>query len=183
MRQSSITRPRATRKTRYGSLSSFYLADPRRVRSRERDIGLWWREDLDGPLHRAAWVTDTGELYLVRLGPADAGGGEVELLAVVADREQLERALTGWRERCGDRRSLAWLRTRARTLAGAGAARAQPGGSRLSGERRVGRGGAMAATMSSVASELSYTSRPRTSRPPRAPRRSTARLASSSPAA
>jgi hypothetical protein len=102
---------------RYRTLASFYNADPRRIHSRERDIGLWWREGAEGPLHRAAWVNDTGELYLVRLGPRAEGGGTVELLATVADRERLESVLAGWRERCGDPRSLSWLRERARAQA------------------------------------------------------------------
>jgi len=98
---------------RYPSLASFYNADPRRIGSRELDVGLWWREDVDGPLHRAAWVSDTGELYLVRLGPTAAGGGAVEVLGEVADRERLETLLEGWREHCGEARSLSWLRERA----------------------------------------------------------------------
>jgi hypothetical protein len=98
--------------TRYRSLANFYTADPRRVRSRERDVGLWWREDAHGPLHRAAWVSDTGELYLVRLGPAEEGGGEVELLARIEDDERLDSELEGWRERCGEVHSLSWLRRR-----------------------------------------------------------------------
>jgi hypothetical protein len=99
-------------------MARFYAADPRRRASRERDVGLWWRDAADGPLHRAAWVCDTGELYLVRLGPSEEGGGEVELLARVEDGERLERALAGWRERCGAPRSLSWLRERARRLSG-----------------------------------------------------------------
>jgi hypothetical protein len=98
---------------RYDSLARFYNADERRVRSRELDVGLWWREAEDGPLHRAAWVSDTGELYLVRLGPAADGGGHVEVLATVEDRELLEGVFYGWRERCGEPRSLQWLRERA----------------------------------------------------------------------
>jgi len=97
----------------YESLARFYNADERRLRSREHDVGLWWRDGPDGPLHRAAWVSDTGELYLVRLGPAADGGGRVEVLASVAERELLERMLAGWRERCGQPRSLRWLRERA----------------------------------------------------------------------
>ena len=103
---------------RYRSMARFYAADPRRRASRERDVGRWWRDAADGPLHRAAWVCDTGELYLVRLGPSEEGGGEVELLARVEDGERLERALAGWRERCGAPRSLSWLRERARRLSG-----------------------------------------------------------------
>jgi len=97
---------------RYRSLADFYTADPRRIESRELDVGLWWREAADGPLHRAAWVADTGELYLVRLGPPDEGGGSVELLAAIADVERLESQLDGWRERCGEAGSLSWLRAR-----------------------------------------------------------------------
>jgi hypothetical protein len=102
--------------TRYRSLANFYTADPRRVLSRERDVGLWWRESAAGPLHRAAWVQDTGELYLVRLGSPDDGGGQVELLAVVEDQERLESVLEGWREQCGAPGSLRWLRERAANL-------------------------------------------------------------------
>jgi hypothetical protein len=112
----------------YESLARFYAADERRIGSRELDVGLWWREALDGPLHRAAWVSDTGELYLVRLGPASAGGGRVEVLARVEDRELLESVLAGWRERCGEVRSLQWLRERAalRPIANADGARVRP---------------------------------------------------------
>jgi len=98
---------------RYPSLAAFYAADPRRLDSREKDVGLWWRDGAEDPLHRAAWVSDTGELYLVRLGPGSAGGGAVEVLAVVAHHERLERVLEGWRDHCGEPRSLPWLRERA----------------------------------------------------------------------
>ena len=108
---------RVTRRAgRYRSLASFYRADPRRVASRELDVGLWWREQIDGRLHRAAWIDDTGELYLVRLGPEAEGGGTVEVLAHLRDRERLDSALDGWREQCGEPSSLAWLRGRIATL-------------------------------------------------------------------
>jgi hypothetical protein len=127
MRQADSSTDGAARE-RYDSLARFYNADERRVRSRELDVGLWWREAIDGPLHRAAWVSETGELYLVRLGPAADGGGRVEVLASVADGELLERALAGWRERCGQPHSLTWLRERASLtpLASADDARARP---------------------------------------------------------
>ena len=102
--------------TSYPTLAGFYNADARRISSRELDVGLWWREDEQGPLHRAAWVNDTGELYLVRLGPQADGGGHVEVLATVDDREGLESALDGWRDRCGEPRSLSWLRERSAKL-------------------------------------------------------------------
>ncbi len=131
---------------RYGSLQAFYAADSRRACSRERDVGLWWRDSADGPLHRAAWVCDTGELYLVRLGPG-AGGGEVEVLASVAEHE-LERALAGWRSRCGEPSSLSWLRRRAARLrSGVRARRVELAGA-------VAGTGAMLAAVVSVATEL-----------------------------
>ena len=83
-------RHRRSPQERYRSLSNFYAADSRRMRSRELDIGLWWLDEAGGPLHRAAWVRDTGELYLTRLGPSEDGGGEVEVLAIVAEQEQLQ---------------------------------------------------------------------------------------------
>jgi hypothetical protein len=86
------------------------------MRSRELDVGLWWREEAQGPLYRAAWVNDTGELYVVRLGPTPDGGGHVEVLATVSARERLESMLEGWREQCGRPRSLQWLRERAGRL-------------------------------------------------------------------
>jgi hypothetical protein len=86
------------------------------MRSRELDVGLWWREQAQGPLYRAAWVNDTGELYLVRLGPTLDGGGRVEVLATVSDRVRLESVMEGWREQCGRPRSLQWLRERAGRL-------------------------------------------------------------------
>src|SRR6476646_6679821 len=116
MTQINRRQRRRPRSPRYGSLRDFYAADPRRVHSRERDVGLWWRDEAEGPLHRAAWVSDTGELYLVRLGPAEHGGGQVEVLATVAEQERLEHMLEGWRERCGQPQSLAWLRERAARL-------------------------------------------------------------------
>jgi hypothetical protein len=107
---------RRGRQARYRTLQSFYAADDRRARSRERDVGLWWRESADGPLHRAAWIRDTGELYLVRLGAPEQGGGSVEVLSTVAEEERLEHVLEGWRGRCGEPQSLAWLRARAARL-------------------------------------------------------------------
>jgi hypothetical protein len=97
----------------FPTLASFYEADPRRLASREVDVGLWWRQSEDGPLYRAAWVLDTGELYLVRLGPRTAGGGTVELLARAGSYAELDDLIGGWREQCGAPSSLSWLREHA----------------------------------------------------------------------
>jgi hypothetical protein len=123
------------RPERFSSLARFYAADERRLRSRELDVGLWWREQAEGPLHRAAWVADTGELYLVQLGEPAAGGGEVELLANVPHRERLETLLEGWRERCGEPESLGWLRRRS-ALTRRGSGGSAPGRPRESAPRR-----------------------------------------------
>ena len=94
----------------YASLADFYGGDPRRIASAERDIGLWWRDGVGEPLHRAAWVEDTGELYLVRAGDPEDGGGQVEVLARSRDWARVAGRLAGWREVCGELQSLSWLR-------------------------------------------------------------------------
>ncbi len=134
------TVPTTPARTSYRTLAGFYNADERRISSREMDVGLWWREDAVGPLHRAAWVSDTGELYLVRLGPGDQGGGSVEVLATVDDRERLESALSGWRERCGEPRSLGWLRERSARLG----RRQRPTRATRTGQARMTGGGTLA---------------------------------------
>jgi len=108
---------RTDRHGRYRSLSNFYLADARRIASRERDLGLWWRAGARGPMYRAAWVRDTGELYVARLGPAQDGTGQVDVLGRARDRNELEQALKGWRAVCGRPDSITWLRERAAGLA------------------------------------------------------------------
>jgi hypothetical protein len=98
----------------YASLVDFGKARRRRIASAERDFGLGW---TDGEkLYRAAWVAETGELYIVQLGAPDEGGGHVELLATDARVEDVERALSGWRLALQARRSLDWLRKRAARL-------------------------------------------------------------------
>src|SRR5205807_4023707 len=109
------TPDRPDRGVRYRSLSNFYLADPRRVGSQERDLGLWWRVGLHGPTYRAAWVRETGELYAARLGLPEEQG-EVHVLGLAND-EELEEALEGWADICPQADSMTWLRHRASGLA------------------------------------------------------------------
>jgi len=100
---------------RYRSLSNFYLADPRRIASQERDLGLWWRIGMHGPTYRAAWVRDTGELYAARLGmPKEQG--EVHVLGRGSAAE-LEEVIAGWADICPQPDSMTWLRHRAMSLA------------------------------------------------------------------
>ena len=95
----------------FASVPDFNAAAPERISSRERDFGLAWR-DRDA-VYRAAWIADTGDLYIVQLGAPATGGGHVELLASGASAERVLGALAGWRDVCGREGSLAWLRERA----------------------------------------------------------------------
>lgn len=96
----------------YLSLAAFYASDPRRRASRERDIGLWWRSRR-GPTYRAAWVRDTGELYLVQHALTGRGGGSVHLLAETLPLDALEGRLEGWQNVVGTPDSYEWLLARA----------------------------------------------------------------------
>jgi hypothetical protein len=113
----SLSRELADRAHRYRSLRNFYLADSRRRSSREQDVGLWWRVGAHGPVYRAAWVRETGELYVTRLGPLEDGRGEVLVLGRARDRSQLEEALQGWQDVCPQPDSMTWLLHRAARLA------------------------------------------------------------------
>jgi hypothetical protein len=95
----------------YLSLGAFYASDPARRGSRERDIGLFWRS-RSGPSFRAAWVRDTGELYLFQHALGGRGGGSVHLLRPRLDEAELERRLVGWADVCGRDGSLEWLLAR-----------------------------------------------------------------------
>ena len=92
----------------YLSLSAFYASDPRRRDSRERDVGLWWRS-VRGPTYRAAWIRDTGELYLFQHALTGPGSGSVHLISGTFTAGGLELRLAGWQERCGRPGSLEWL--------------------------------------------------------------------------
>jgi hypothetical protein len=95
----------------YLSLGAFYASDPARRSSRERDVGLFWRS-RQGPTFRAAWVRDTGELYLFQHALGGPGGGSVHLCARTMDEAELEQRLAGWDAVCGREGSLEWLLAR-----------------------------------------------------------------------
>jgi hypothetical protein len=92
----------------YASLIDFAGADVRRLTSRERDLGLVWRDR--GRLFRAALVEDTRELYVVQLGLPEEGGGHVQVLGTVEEGADVDRMLDGWREAAARPDSLRWLR-------------------------------------------------------------------------
>jgi len=95
----------------YLSLGAFYASDPARRASRERDIGLFWRS-RQGPTYRAAWVRDTGEVYLFQHALGGRGGGSVHLLRPTLDEHALDLRLAGWSDVCGREASLEWLLAR-----------------------------------------------------------------------
>jgi hypothetical protein len=95
----------------YPSLDAFYAADRRRLRSRERDVGLMWCGD-DGDTYRAAWVQETGEVYLCRHGRPVDGGGTVEVLTRRFGLGELHAVLAGYPRVCGEPGSLDWFLTR-----------------------------------------------------------------------
>ena len=92
----------------YPSLGAFYTADGRRRHSRERDVGLMWRAE-SGHTFRAAWVQETGEVYLVKHGHPMEGGGTVDVLARRFGLGELHVALRGYADIVGRRGSLAWF--------------------------------------------------------------------------
>ena len=96
----------------YPSLDAFYAADVRRRRSRERDVGLAWRARA-GTSFRAAWVQETGEVYLCKHGHPDEGGGTVLVLPRRFGAGEVGPAFAGYREVCGRPGSLRWLLDRA----------------------------------------------------------------------
>ena len=98
--------------TTYLSLGAFYAADKRRDISREHDLGLWWLgDDWHAPRFRAAWVAQTGELYLMQ-HEGTPGGGRVDVVATASSLEEIESRLDGWRDVVGDWGSVHWLRER-----------------------------------------------------------------------
>jgi hypothetical protein len=95
--------------TTYLSLGAFYAADRRRDISREHDIGLWWLgDDWHAPRFRAAWVAETGELYVMQ-HEGTPGGGRVDVVATAPTLDEIEQRLDGWRDVVGDWGSLRWL--------------------------------------------------------------------------
>jgi len=96
------------------TLQEFYASDPRRAHSHEVGYGSLWRAFAPVPAYRLAWVESTGELYAVELSEADERNDPVEVLGVLWSWPQVESCLAGWRERCGEQRSLLWARGRVR---------------------------------------------------------------------
>ncbi len=118
----------------YLSLGAFYASDPARRTSRERDVGLFWRSER-GPTFRAAYVHDTGELYLIQHALGGRGGGSVRLFAERMTEQELDLRLEGWEDVCGRKGSYEWLLERM------GAAAPVPPSTPPAGKRFLRRGG------------------------------------------
>ena len=98
--------------TSYPTIEAFYAADFRRRHSRERDIGLLWR-DRGNAAFRAAWVQETGEIYLFMYDQMDGSGGTVDVLERRFALREVVSTFAGYREVCGTPGSLLWLLDRA----------------------------------------------------------------------
>jgi hypothetical protein len=126
-------------------IEEFYDADARRRSSVEIELGREWH-DRYGVRYELSWVADTGELYVQRepvpnswVDPfggihvagshgddeAEVQGMTVTVIATVASREDVERALDGWEKAMGGSDSVAWLLERLRSLGVVGPA--EPG--------------------------------------------------------
>jgi hypothetical protein len=92
----------------FPSLEAFYAADARRRYSRERDVGLIWR-GARGATFRAAWVQETGEVYLCKHGNPFDGGGTVDVLERRFGLGELLTAVRGYQSVCGRPGSLTWF--------------------------------------------------------------------------
>ena len=86
-----------------------FLADERRRRSDEVDLGATWRAAGSNDTWRLAWLRDTGELYVCRNDSLVGGGTCVQVLVVLAGEGALDAALDGWRAARHEEDGLDWL--------------------------------------------------------------------------
>ena len=91
----------------YETVEELYRADERRRFSPETDLGAQWRRPGTRGLSRLVWLEDTGELVAIPTRK-QRGEGVVEVLADIADWDELEERLAG-RE---SETSLDWVRRR-----------------------------------------------------------------------
>jgi hypothetical protein len=79
-------------------------------------MGIVWRGP-GGATFRAAWVQETGEVYLFQHGHPLDGGGTVSVIERRFGLCELQRALQGFREVCGRAGSLVWFLERVAAVA------------------------------------------------------------------
>lgn len=107
-------------------IEEFYDADPRRRASEEIAFGHEWT-DTENRRYEVMWVADTGEVYAMfePVEPmASDGIGDifpqhmpvdavtVEVLGVVATRDEIDALLAGWEDAMPEPGSIAWVRER-----------------------------------------------------------------------
>jgi hypothetical protein len=107
-------------------IEEFYVADERRRRSEEVEIGTEWH-DAAGARYELSWVADTGELYVMAEPNAAAivdlfgdlyesslptDAVTVAVVGWIAERDRLEDVIAGWQEAMAGANSIAWLSDR-----------------------------------------------------------------------
>ena len=107
-------------------IEEFYDADPRRRASEEVPFGHEWT-DHDGRRYEVMWIADTGEVYAmfepVEPIASDAVGDifvqhlptsavTVEVIGVVASRDEIDGLFAGWEDEMGKPGSIDWVRAR-----------------------------------------------------------------------
>ncbi len=107
-------------------IEEFYVADERRRRSEEVEIGTEWH-DAAGARYEVSWVADTGELYVMcepdapmsvdlygdlyeSSLPTDAV--TVAVVGWIPERDRLEEVISGWPEAMAGADGIAWLTDR-----------------------------------------------------------------------
>jgi hypothetical protein len=105
-------------------IEEFYDADPRRRESEEIEFGREW-SDEKGVRTELSWVAATGELYAMaepsepvfmdpigdtRVPNLPTELVTVEVLAVVPERADIDRMLSGWEHAMDGTGSIAWVR-------------------------------------------------------------------------
>lgn len=94
----------------FGSLESFYDADPRRRQSGECDYGVWWTIAGHPPFYRVSYVRATGEVYCLNLSSR-----EVKVVGIVKPNKgrnyhrRCDFVLLGWAE---GPQTIGWLTER-----------------------------------------------------------------------
>jgi hypothetical protein len=76
-----------------------------RLKSREIDFGVWWRDGKIHPTYRLTYIVKTGELYIF-----NQIDNSFKILAVIPLKYDIEKILKNWAKVCGDIHSLSWVR-------------------------------------------------------------------------